>query len=336
MAFTYGDGPFSDDRYSLLLEHVKGRMDMNDMEQQIIFVGGKGGVGKSTTAAAISLKAAQTGEKTLLVSTDPAHNLSHIFEKKIGGNITKVGDNLHALEIDTDIETKKYIDTVKDNIKGTVQATMMEEVHRQLDTVRASPGADEAALFDKLITIILDESDHFDKLVFDTAPTGHTIRMLSLPELMGIWIEGMLKKRHKTNENYTNLLNDGKPVDDPIYDVLKERQQRFKKVREIMLDGNVTGFIFVLNPEVLPIKETKNALEMLDQYHLHVKTLVVNRILPVHVEGEFLTERKKLEEKHVQEIEELFHDKQLVYIPYFKHDIINMDKLLEFSSYIEV
>src|SRR5699024_11227558 len=88
----------------------------------------------------------------------------------------------------------------------------------------------------------------------------------------------------------------------------------FFQAEDGIRDRNVTGvqtcalpiwFIFVLNPEVLPIKETKNALEMLDQYHLHVKTLVVNRILPVHVEGEFLTERKKLEEKHVQEIEEL-------------------------------
>src|SRR5699024_12688392 len=114
-----------------------------------------------------------------------------------------------------------------------------------------------AALFDKLITIILDESDHFDKLVFDTAPTGHTIRMLSLPELMGIWIEGMLKKRHKTNENYTNLLNDGKTVDDPIYDVLKESQQRFKKVSEIMLDVNVSGFIFDLIYEVYLYNEAK-------------------------------------------------------------------------------
>lgn len=81
---------------------------------------------------------------------------------------------------------------------------MMEEVHRQLDTAKSSPGADEPALFDKLISIILEEGARFDKLVFDTAPTGHTIRWLSLPELMGIWIEGLLNKRKKRIHNIRN------------------------------------------------------------------------------------------------------------------------------------
>lgn len=308
---------------------------MDFSNKKIIFVGGKGGVGKSTSSAALALKHAESGERTLLISTDPAHNLGHIFERKIGGTITEVTDQLFAIEIDPDRETKKYIDSVKENIKGVVKPTMMEEVHRQLDTVRASPGADEAALFDKLITIILEESDHFDKLIFDTAPTGHTIRLLSLPELMGIWIEGMLKKRHKTKESYSRLLNDGEPIDDPIFDVLKERQERFKKVREIMLDGQETGFIFVLNPEQLPIKETKNAMEMLDQYHLHVKTLIINRILPEKVEGKFLGERKRLEAYYVKEIQKQFHDKKLIYVPYFSHDIINIKQLEAFAAYIK-
>src|SRR5690606_3845338 len=138
---------------------------------------------------------------------------------------------------------------VKENIKGTVHSSMMEEVNRQLDTAKASPGADEAALFDKLIHIILEERKNFDKLVFDTAPTGHTIRLLTLPELMGVWIEGLLEKRRKTNENYSQLLNDGEPREDPIYDVLRERQDRFTRVREILLNPDKTGFIFVLNPE---------------------------------------------------------------------------------------
>src|SRR5690606_37150623 len=192
----------------------------------------------------------------------------------------ELAPNLFALEIDPEIETEKYIKSVKDNIKGTVHSSMMEEVNRQLDTAKASPGADEAALFDKLIHIILEERQNFDKLVFDTAPTGHTIRLLTLPELMGVWIEGLLEKRRKTNENYTQLLNDGEPREDPIYDVLRERQERFSKARDLLLDEQVTGFIFVLNPERLPILETKKALDLLHNYHLHVKTLIINKILP--------------------------------------------------------
>lgn len=308
---------------------------MDIMSKKIIFVGGKGGVGKSTSAAALSLRAAENGEKTLLISTDPAHNIGHIFERKIGGTITSVTNNLDALEIDPAKETAAYIKEVKSNIKGVVQPTMMEEVHRQLDTVRASPGADEAALFDKLISIIIDERKAYDKLIFDTAPTGHTIRLLSLPELMGVWIEGMLSKRYKTKEKYSQLLNDGEPIDDPIYEVLKERKERFSQAREIMLNGEVTGFIFVLNPEQLPIEETKNAIEMLDQYHLHVRTLIVNRVLPTEETGDFFKQRKAYEARHMERIKQGFSDKQLIFVPFFSHDIINLEQLENFSTYLK-
>src|SRR5699024_12267814 len=110
------------------------------------------------------------------------------IDKKIGGDIRKVTEQLYVLEIDAEKETENYIQGVKQNMKGMVQSTMVEEVNRQLDTAKASPGAGEAALFDKLITIILEEGNQFDQLIFDTAPTGHTIRLLSLPELMGVWI----------------------------------------------------------------------------------------------------------------------------------------------------
>lgn len=307
---------------------------MKISNKKIIFVGGKGGVGKSTSSAAIALRTAQSGQKTLLISTDPAHNIGHIFEQKIGGETTKIAHNLYALEIDPEQETAQYIKSVKENIKGVVQPTMMEEVHRQLDTAKASPGTDEAALFDKLISIILEESANFDKLIFDTAPTGHTIRLLSLPELMGIWIQGLLEKRHKTKENYSRLLHDGEPVEDPIFDVLQERQQRFAKVREIMLDAEQTGFIFVLNPEQLPIAETKNAIELLDKYRLEVKTLIVNRVLPESNEGEFFKQRKKYEKKYIEKINDEFSDKQLIFVPFFSHDIINIQQLEKFSQFL--
>lgn len=306
------------------------------IDKKIIFVGGKGGVGKSTTSAALALRMAQKGKKTLLISTDPAHNIGHIFEKKVGGVRTKIAENLFAIEINPEYETKKYINSVKENIKGVVQPTMMEEVNRQLDTAKASPGADEAALFDKLISIMIEESDEFDKLIFDTAPTGHTIRLLSLPELMGIWIQGLLEKRHKTKENYAKLLHDGEPIDDPIFDVLQERQKRFRKARELMLDNKQTGFIFVLNPEQLPILETKNAIQLLDQYELYVRTLIVNRVLPESDEGEFFKQRKKYEQHYLKQIEQEFQDKQLIFIPFFSHDIINVEQLEKFATYFNV
>lgn len=306
---------------------------MIDFSKKIIFVGGKGGVGKSTSAAAIAWKSAEKEYNTLLVSTDPAHNLGDIFSQKIGGDITQVDNMLYALEIDPERETTNYINTVKDNIKGTVQSSMMEEVHRQLDTAKASPGADEAALFDKLISIILEESENFDKLIFDTAPTGHTIRLLSLPELMGVWIEGLLQKRQKANENYTQLLNDGVPVEDPIYEVLKTRQERFSKVREIMLNDTLTGFVFVLNPERLPIMETEKAIKLLDQYELPVKTLIINKVLPNHADGGFFLQRRKHQQQYLDLIKKTFNHQEKIFIPLFSHDITKKDELAEFSSF---
>lgn len=306
---------------------------MQVLDKKIIFVGGKGGVGKSTSAAAIAWNSALSGNKTLLISTDPAHNLGDIFSQTIGGTTTDIAENLSAIEIDPEIETENYIKGVKENLNGLVQSSMVEEVHRQLDTAKASPGADEAALFDKLISIILEESENYDKLVFDTAPTGHTIRLLSLPELMGVWIEGMLQKRQKTNENYTQLLNDGDPIEDPIYDVLKERQERFSKAREYLLDGSKTGFVFVMNPERLPILETEKAIELLDKYHLHVKTLIVNKVLPDDADGEFILQRKSHETQYMDLIKEKFTSQELIYVPFFSYDITSKKQLEEFSGY---
>lgn len=305
---------------------------MDVLTKQIIFVGGKGGVGKSTTAAAIAHRLATSGYRTLLVSTDPAHNVGDLFGRTIGGKPVEVADRLVALEIDPQLETERYIAGVKDNIKGVVHSSLMEEVHRQLDTAKASPGADEAALFDKLITIILEERKSFDKIVFDTAPTGHTIRLLSLPELMGVWIHGLLEKRKKTNENYSRLLNDGEPMEDPIYDVLAERQRRFTRVRELLMDRQTTGFLFVLNPERLPILETEKAIDLLKRHSLEVKSIVVNKVLPEHVEGTFWNERKAHERKYVEMIERSFNEQEILYVPLLQSDITSFEDLAVFSK----
>lgn len=308
---------------------------MDVLNKEVIFVGGKGGVGKSTSAAAIALRSAAEGHGTLLVSTDPAHNTGDIFGRQLDGEITEVSERLSALEIDPDKETEAYIGTVKNNLKGVVHSAMADEVNRQLDTAKASPGADEAALFDRLVTILLEERDRFDRIIFDTAPTGHTIRLLTLPELMGVWIRGLLDRRRKTNENYSALLNDGDPVEDPIYDVLRERQDRFTRVREILLDPDKTGFIFVLNPERLPILETEKAVALLSRHHLHVRTLVINKVLPKEADGEFLRERRLHERGYLELISKTFKEQELISVPLFPRDIASMEDLEAFSQHFK-
>ncbi|MFG6147140.1 ArsA family ATPase [Halobacillus sp. B23F22_1] len=308
---------------------------MTDLSSnKILFVGGKGGVGKSTSSAALAVAYARAGHKTLVVSTDPAHNLGDIFHKKIKHEKTVLEENLWGIEVDPSRESKRYIQGVKDNLQGLVKSRMVEEVHRQIDMASASPGADEAALFDRLISIILEEADQFDKIVFDTAPTGHTIRLLTLPELMSVWIDGMLERRQKITDNYTQLLNDGEPVDDPIYDVLRKRKEKFAAVRDIILDPQQTGFIFVLIPERLPILETQQAIKQLDQHHLNIKTLIVNKVLPEHADGVFLEKRRKQERNYLDEIDRVFKKQRLINVPLFEEDVSDMDKLSIFADHL--
>lgn len=304
-------------------------------DKRIIFVGGKGGVGKSTSAAALALLHSQHGLKTLLVSTDPAHNVGDIFHKSLHNQALEVYPGLDAVEIDPEIESKNYIKTVKENIRGVVGSHMQEEVNRQIDAASSSPGAEEAALFDRIVSIILDEGKHYDTIIFDTAPTGHTIRLLTLPELMGVWIDGMLERRKKRNDTYTQLLNDGEPIEDPIYKVLQRRKERFTAVRKIILNKKLTGFIFILNPERLPIIETANALKLLGRHDISVNTLFVNKIISEDTDGEFLKKRKENEKEYLSKIENEFPAQQKLYIPLFETDINSIGLLEEFATHLK-
>jgi len=288
--------------------------------RRVLFVGGKGGVGKSTSASAIAMAVSQMGKQVLLVSTDPAHNLSDLFHTKLKGEPTKVRDGLFVMEINAEKESEAYINKVKKNLEGQVRATMIEEVHRQIDLAKTSPGADEAALFDRITSLVLEELDRFDLIIFDTAPTGHTLRLVTLPEVMGIWMDGMLDRRRKTNEHYTQLLNDGEPVEDPIYQTLQERREKFRLVREILLDPEMTGFLFVLNPERLPIQEAKRGIDTLKKHDIPVLGIIVNKVLPDEVDGTFFQKRKDQQIKYLEEIDRLFHK-----IPQIRMELLEED-----------
>jgi arsenite-transporting ATPase len=298
-----------------------------NLHQKVYFIGGKGGVGKSTTSSALAYLLANQGQKVLLVSTDPAHNTGDLFHIEAKGEKMNVMKGLDLLEIHAEAESKRYINEVKKNLKGLVKATMVDEVHRQIDLAAAAPGADEAALFDKLTSIILEEKEHYDSIVFDTAPTGHTIRLLTLPELMGVWIDGMLQKRKKLHEQRAEWMNDGEELDDPIYETLQKRKSKFQHVRKVLLDPSQTEFLFVLNAERLPILETRKAIDTLESYDLKVRTIIVNKVIPSTADGAFMERRRENEAVYLHDIKQSFSEQLIVKLPLLAHDISQIEHL---------
>ncbi|HCX03179.1 MAG TPA: arsenic-transporting ATPase, partial [Clostridiales bacterium] len=191
----------------------------------------------------------------------------------------------------------------------------------------------------KLMEIIIDYQKDYDRIVIDTAPTGHTLRLLSLPELLGGWMDRLIEKRMKAMELYEMATREDKKMKsviekDPVLSKLNERKRKMEQAREILTDGELVSFVFVLNPEKLPIEETKKAVNTLEKYNIHVNNLIINRILPDNVEGKFWENRKKLEEKYLNEIVESFSNKNLIKIPLIDEDV-KIDNLKFVSKYFE-
>ncbi|KYH35456.1 arsenical pump-driving ATPase [Clostridium tepidiprofundi DSM 19306] len=306
---------------------------------KIVFFGGKGGVGKTTCSSSFALSCANKGMKTLLVSTDPAHSISDIFETKIGYKIVNIRENLDALEISSEIECKNYMNRVKANLKNVVSPVIVKEIKKQIDAAAISPGTEEAALFDKMIEIIIDKSEEYDKIIFDTAPTGHTVRLMSLPELLGAWLNSLILKRKKALELMQMAQNAGKKnkdeiENDAVIKILKKRYDNMQKARAIITDNDKLSFVFVLNAEKLPIEETKKAVNILDKYKIKVDSLIVNRILPDDIKDEFWINKKELEKKYIDEIYETFKGKKIIKIPMLKQDM-RANNIKELMVYFE-
>ncbi len=314
--------------------------------QRVLFVGGKGGVGKTTTSSALGLRLAEGGERVLVVSTDPAHSLGDLWARPIGDREVRLAPNLTGIEIDPDAEVRAYLETVGATMRELVGEKMHPQIERQLELARLSPGAVEAAMLERMSEIILDRDKRFDRIIFDTAPTGHTLRLLSLPEVMAAWTDGLLGHRDRS-ESYDETLKKLRPITGAnveldkavataerederstlIRSVLVERRERFRQVRHILLEHEHSGFILVLIPERLPILESLKAVETLHEYRVPVLGLVVNRVLPEEPLGEFLELRRDQEAAYLRQIDEGFRDLPRIRIPLLEHDIEGIESL---------
>jgi arsenite-transporting ATPase len=296
------------------------------LDREVLFFGGKGGVGKTTSASAMALAASRAGKRVLLVSTDPAHSTSDIFERQIGPDPVQIAPSLHAMEIDAATESQRYVAEVKAHIAQLFGHSILKEANRQIDLAATMPGAEEVALFDRMGSLIRGEDERFDLIVFDTAPTGHTLRLIRMPELMEAWIRALSRSRRAM------LGVDQDDKDDPIMITLSARLERLRLLRARLVSGRTTGFVLVLIPERLPIEETSRAIAQLDEAGVKVGGLILNRVLPESTSDAFLAARRRQERVYLEEIDRRFAAHPIVRIPQMESDVYGLASLERISK----
>lgn len=297
--------------------------------RRVVFVGGKGGVGKTSVAAALALGRAQTGARVLLVSTDPAHNVGHLFEMSIGDGYTEVAPGLHACELDPQHTMDTHLSAAERTIRRLMPEHLGSEVTKHLELARQAPGAAEAAVLERLAEVIEGATGVYDLVVIDTAPSGHTVRMLGLPEVVNAWTSGLLGRQEKSQRFADAIANldrrkrradPGAEVvpraerstsprefrvarDAEIKDLLLRRQARFAHLREVITDHDYSAFVVVLAAERLPVLETIELERDLARLGARVDALVINKRSPGDA-GEFLAARRRQEAVHLQRLRE--------------------------------
>jgi arsenite-transporting ATPase len=248
------------------------------------FFGGKGGVGKTTVSSAYAHKCARSDLETLLVSTDPAHSTADVFDQRFDDDPTPVEgyDSLSVMEIDPEEAVDEHLMSIRRALGDQVSPAIVNEIDRQIELAHRTPGAHEAALFDRFIEVMRD-ADDYDRVVFDTSPTGGTLRLLSLPEYLGGWIDRLLDKREESVKLFERAAIGGREprrseVGDPIIARLRQRKENFEFAGERL--RNDASFFLVLNPDQLSVRETGRAIKGLRDQDLSVSGLVVNRLTP--------------------------------------------------------
>ena len=317
-------------------------------KRRLLFVGGKGGVGKTTIASALSLMAAEQGRRCLIVSVDPAHSLGDIFDKPLSDAEVGLVPYLWGLEIDSEAQADRYIATVKANMRNLVRPAFYSEIERQMELARLAPGALEAALLERMAEIMVESLEKYHLVIFDTAPTGHTLRLLSLPEAMAAWTDGLLRRQERSQklgkvlqrlggkrsfggDELSYIEQPDKPLKDErntrIQKLVLARRRKFHRARRLLLDSDTTAFILVLNPEKLPILESKKTLTALQRFQVPVAAAVINRVMPETGESHFWQTRQQQEVEYLREIEREFSTLPRIYIPLLPHDIRGINTL---------
>ncbi|MEA2071801.1 MAG: ArsA family ATPase [Asgard group archaeon] len=345
-----------------------------------LFLGGKGGVGKTICASAISIELAKHFDRVLIVSTDPAHSLSDCFDQNLSGGepvrIDNIDGNLFGLELNAEKGLERFKEISALGMPGMGASSGMpgmgqpspdmgafEEDKKQpfenipeenegdmfggnnmqdalglgsdllgMDSI--PPGSDEAFALGKLLELI--ESSDFDAVVFDTAPTGHTLRLLSLPDYLDSFVGRMLKMRLRFGNLFKSIrgfFGGGRDEpDDNTLEMLEKLKEVITKARIELADEAKTEFIPVTIPTMMALYETERLTSTLKEYSIPVEHIIINQLIPESKDCPFCARRYEIQEKTMLTIKQYFGDYDLVEVPMVPQEIRGLEQLKKLAK----
>ncbi len=307
---------------------------------EVVVFAGKGGLGKTTSSAALSYyKAVKEGKKVLCFSTDPQASLSDIFERDLfGKGVIEVVPNLHVVEIDADKKIADYQQEIKQKILDMYGLDELpKEIEEYIDSTSAEPAMYESATYDAMADLVA--SKEYDLYVFDMPPFGHGVRMVAMAEILSAWVDKITEARKEAAEYeaVAATLKGGVETEDMVLKELEEIKKKMNTFTELMTNSEKTAFFMVMVPEKMAILDTERALAMFKELNIEMSGIVVNQIYPRDLLNkpdlpDLLRKKIEMQENHLIEIREKFGDIVSALIPMYDREPKGLDMIAKVSE----
>src|SRR5438132_1677250 len=293
---------------------------------RVLLFTGKGGVGKTTIAAATAVRAAKAGRRTLVMSTDPAHSLADSFDLELGGAARQIAPNLWAEQIDAQERLEANWREIQEYMVSLMNWAGVDAI--QAEELSVLPGLDEIfSLID--VKRYVDAGEH-DLLVVDCAPTAETLRLLSLPEIMNWYIERIFPVERRVVKTIRPMLSKitSLPIaEDRVFGAVERLHRNLEAVRRILNDEKTSSVRLVVNPEKMVIAEARRTYTYLSLFGYRVDSVVVNRIIPDEVEDPYFGKWKDIQAEHLATVTESFEPVPILTARLFDREMVGIDLL---------
>lgn len=293
---------------------------------RIILYTGKGGVGKTSIAAATALRCAELGYRTIVVSTDAAHSLGDSFDLRIGNEPVALAPKLMAQEIDVLHQMERYWGTVQEWINSVLQWRGINEMIAEEASIL--PGMDELASLLQIVS--LHDGGEYDVIIVDCAPTGETLRLLSLPEVARWYLAHIFPIERAAIKMAGPLVRSmtGLPVpDERMFDTIKELILQLDRMHTLLSDPDKSSVRIVLNPEKMVIKEAQRTFTYVNLYGFPCDLILQNRVLPPEAQTGYFAALRETQQKYLRLAEESFAPVPILQGPYFENEVVGGDML---------